>query len=355
MRIVNEALETKDGLRAIRRELVGQLGKPRESSWSFPGAGKELLPTWYSDNLRRGPFAIAVGDDGYWENRTPILIARAELRDGITPTVEINIPFVDGRVKRSVAGCLCLDTDGKFLVAHRGKRFTATPSIVPKGTIHQYFFKWLQVVTDDDKETPVIPVGYVGRGLVTQMAAFADQVAALKKRWGGAEGKYADLSKAQGWRDELRFPDSIERAIAPGKIAFEYRHGPIQARLQEFLETLLFPSYRAVLNNHIDLALLKNDNVVAIFEVKTDLGPQLFSGIGQLYWYRQQFGSAATPLFLVVPNDVRREDELVDVGRQLTALGIDLVLAGDDELRSWNDRPLPNLLREKGIRLRVGA
>jgi hypothetical protein len=355
VRIVNEARETRDGLRAIRRELVGQLGNPRESSWSFPGAGKDLLPTWYSNNLLGGPIAIAVGDDGYWENRTPILIARAEFRDSMTPTAEINIPLVDGRVNRSVAGCLCLGADGRFLLAHRGKRFTTTPSIIPKETIHQYFSKWLQVVNDDDKETPVILVGYVGRGLVGQMAAFADQVAALKKRWGSAEGKHADLSKAQGWRDELRFPDTIERAIAPGKTAFEYRHGPIQARLQESLETLLFPSYRAVLNKHIDLALLKNDNVAAIFEVKTDLGPQLFSGIGQLYWYRQQFGSAATPLFLVVPNDVRRKGELVTVGRQLTALGIDLVLAGDDAFRSWNDHPLPNLLREKGIRLRVRA
>jgi hypothetical protein len=68
VRVVNEARETKDGLRAIRRELVGQLGKPREYSWSFPRADKELLPTWYSDNLLRGPIAIAVGDDDYWEN-----------------------------------------------------------------------------------------------------------------------------------------------------------------------------------------------------------------------------------------------------------------------------------------------
>ena len=201
----------------------------------------------------------------------------------------------------------------------------------------------------------MIAVGYVGRDLVSHMATFADHIAALKKRQGSAQGNYADLSKAQDWRDELRFPAIIERAVAPGKIAFEYQHGPIQAQPQELLETLLSPRYRAVWNTHVDLALLKNDHVTAIFEVKTDLGPQLFSGIGQLYWYRQLFGSAATPLFLVVPNDVRGREQLVDVGRQLKALGIDLVLAGKEDLRSWNDHPLPNLLREKGIRLRVRA
>jgi hypothetical protein len=111
VRIVSEARKTKNGLRAIRRELVGQLGKPRKYSWSFPHADKELLPTWYSDNLRHGPIAIAVGDEDYCgrrRKRTPILIARAQLRDSTTPTAEINIPSVDGRVNRSIAGCLCL-------------------------------------------------------------------------------------------------------------------------------------------------------------------------------------------------------------------------------------------------------
>jgi hypothetical protein len=173
------------------RERVGQLGKPRKYSWSFPRADKELLPTWYSDNLRHGPIAIAVGGEDYWgrrRKRTPILIARAQRRDSTTPTAEINIPSVDGRVNRSIAGCLCLGADGRFLLTHRGQRFTATPSVIPKKIIHQYFSKWLQLVTDDDKATPVMRVGYVSPHLVTRIAAFADQVAALKRSWDGTQG-----------------------------------------------------------------------------------------------------------------------------------------------------------------------
>jgi hypothetical protein len=161
------------------RELVSQLGKPRKSSWSFPRADKELLPTWYSDNLRHGPIAITVGGEDYCgrrRKRTPILIARAQRRDSTTPTAEINIRSADGTVNRSTAGCLCLRADGRFLLIHRGQRFTAMPSVIPKKIIHQYCSRGLPLVTDDDKATPVTRVGHVGPHLVTRIAAFGTRL-----------------------------------------------------------------------------------------------------------------------------------------------------------------------------------
>jgi hypothetical protein len=95
---------------------------------------------------------------------------------------------IDYEMVSSITAAVVLGADGRFLLTHRGQRFTATPSVIPKKIIYQYFSRWLQLVTDDDKAAPVIRVGYVGPHLVTRMAAFADQVAALKRSWDGAQG-----------------------------------------------------------------------------------------------------------------------------------------------------------------------
>ena len=98
------------------------------------------------------------------------------------PTVEINIPF-DGGVNRRVQGCLCEGADKRFFLAHRGMRFTMMSSGIPKKIIREDFSYWLLVTDGSPKrKTRVIKIGYVGDALVGQIAAFARQVAALKRK-----------------------------------------------------------------------------------------------------------------------------------------------------------------------------
>jgi hypothetical protein len=139
------------------------------------------------------------------------------------------------------------------LLAHRGNSFTVTPRKVPKKAVHEYFSKWLQVVTDGDEQTPVIPVGAIGPRLVEDMAVFADAVADLKSTWTANKGNEAKVRQHLGWREELNFPKQIRRALSSSVKTFDYRHGPIQSGLRKALATLLPPCCRVVLNRHIDL------------------------------------------------------------------------------------------------------
>jgi hypothetical protein len=278
VRVVTGGRETRKGLRTLRRELVRQLGKPRRHVWGFPGlGGRDRLPTWY-DEVAGEPLAVAMGDTGSWTTRTPILLARSPLTPVMTPTVELNIPVGNGRPDRSVNGCLCVAHRGQFVLAHRGTSFTATPSVIPKKAVHRWFAKWLQMVSDGIVETPVIPVGPVGPGFTAQLASFADKVAALKGTWNASNGSLVKTSQSLGWREDLNFPAKIERALSASVKTFDYRHGPIQAGLQTALKRLVPPCCHPVLNAHVDLAIMHANDVLAIFEVKTDFGQQLFSG-----------------------------------------------------------------------------
>ena len=101
MRIAFELREVRMGLRQLQATLKAVLGPPTPVYWCFPGASQdEWLPTW-SATIQDSPFTIAIGGEGSWgerRKRTPILIACDEPRNGMTSTVEINIPLGDGKV-----------------------------------------------------------------------------------------------------------------------------------------------------------------------------------------------------------------------------------------------------------------
>jgi hypothetical protein len=345
VKVVTDAQGTSDGLRALRRELVRQLGKHRTHRWDFPGPSKRaVLPSWYGE-IAGGPLAVAIGNEADWETRTPILLARSPLETDMTPIVEINVPVGDGAVHRSVNGCFCVERGSTFLLAHRGSSFTVTPWKVPKAAVHEYFAKWLGVVADGAKETPVIPVGLVSPGLAEHMALFADAVAVLKKSWAANRGDSAKVMQTLGWSEDLNFPETIERTLSTSVSTFDYRHGPVQSDLKKALAKLLPSNYRVVFyKKHIDLGIVHGNEIIAIFEVKTGFGSQLYSAIGQLLCYRQQFAQPNTPLFLVVPGDICADDEAPRVGKLLRALGIELLVRRHSTFHFWNGHPLRQLL-----------
>jgi hypothetical protein len=182
MRIVCELMDGRKGLRQLQATLKAVLGKPILVYWCFPGASQdEWLPTW-SATVQDSPFTIAIGREGSWgerRKRTSILIACDEPRNGMTSTVEICIPLGDRKVNRRVQGCFYRGADGRFRLAHRGKRVTRTPSGIP---ICQHFPSRLRRVIDGDQITQVILIGDVDQDdLIGRIAIFAKEVAALKR------------------------------------------------------------------------------------------------------------------------------------------------------------------------------
>jgi hypothetical protein len=155
----------------------------------------------------------------------------------------------------------------------------------------------------------------------------------------------------------LRMQDAVRRyaAFVTGVKTFEYRHGPMQSDLRQSLSRLLDPCCRIVLNTNVDLAIRHDKKLLAIFEVKTGVGPQIFSGIGQLLCYREQFGNTRTPLSLVIPPDATGGTSTV-LGRLLRCLRIELGLSSNGDSVLWDGRSLQGLLtsirahRRKGKR-----
>lgn len=346
MRVSVNSLEVNEGLSKLRKYLKSGLGSPVMQMWNFPGGGGERLPTWH----RKGndPLTVAIGSNKIWKTRTPILISRKPLKSVMTPDVEVNIPTADGNPNRSVNGCFCIAGPGSFVLCHRGNGFTVAKSKISKDRVHEHFRKWLVKIQDSEVESWMIPVGPVNSDIVDQLSMFTDEVLGLKESW---SGKNRRANAAHSWRDKLHFPKKIERIVIASSVSREYRHGPIQAALQrKLLEVLDRSRCRVVLNNHVDLGILQGDKLVSIFEIKTDLGDQLYAGIGQLIVYRYYFGNTKTRLFLVVPADVRKSGDLSEVGTLLGKMGINCLVRDGNTISQFNGKSLVNALSKQWLK-----
>lgn len=343
MRVLINSAEVNEGLSRLHKCLKNELGKPVMQMWKFPDGSAEKLPTWY----RKGsnPLGVAIGS---WKTRTPILISRQEIKSVMTPDVEVNIPKANGKPNRGINGCFCSAGSGSFALCHRGTGFTIGKSRISKDGIHEHFKKWLVKVQDSELETWMIPVGPVNSDIVDQLSMFTDEVLDLKESW---SKNRRQANAAQKWRDGLRFPKTIQRIVTASSTSREYRHGPIQAALKrKLLQVLDQKRCRVVLNNQVDLGILQGNKLVSIFEIKTDLGDQLYAGIGQLIAYRHYFGSTETRLYLVVPVDARKRGDLSEVGVLLGTMGINLLVRDGNEIYQFNRRSLVNALSKQWLR-----
>lgn len=346
MRVSVNSSEVNEGLSKLREYLKNGLGNQVMQMWNFPGGGGERLRTWY----RKGsdPLTVAIGSNKIWKTRTPILISRKPLKSVMTPDVEVNIPTANGNPNRSVNGCFCIAGPGSFVLCHRGNGFTIAKSRISKDRVHEYFQKWLVKIQDSEVESWMIPVGPVNSDIVDQLSMFTDEVLSLKERWSG-QGRGANV--VDSWRDKLHFPKKIERIVTASRTSREYRHGPIQTALKrKLLEVLDRSRCRVVLNNQVDLGILQGEKLVSIFEIKTDLGDQLYTGIGQLIVYRHYFGSTKTRLFLVVPVDVRKSGDFSEVGTLLGKMGINCLVRDGNKIYQVNGRSLVNALPKQWLK-----
>jgi hypothetical protein len=285
---------------------------------------------------------------------------------GISPMVEANIPLKDGRKSitrdRKVNGCFARDATGRVWLCHRGAKMTVHPGGVPKKVIHHHFQKWLVTAHDGRKkntiiENDIIPIAHLEPGeLCYSLYRFAESVRELKDWWtrGNRDEKQVPISGNDNWLGTINFPESIGKILRETDISYEYRHGPIQSGLQHYLNTCLADGHRAVLNNRIDLGIAKGKELLAIFEVKTALGSQLYSGIGQLLIYRQLFTGKEAPLFLALPGSVfASREERRETKHMLEQIGVTLVLQEGMRFRLADGRELAEALDPQWLRRRV--
>lgn len=313
--------------------------------WSFPDGSSHKVPTW-KGSADNKDFAVCFSTSKHMKSGHPLQVAIGTDADVFTPTVEINIPFAP---TRRVNGCFACDTRGKLWLCHRGIGLTSNrprKSIastkkqsrnkksqkrggrIPKEVIHRHFRNWLQPSEDRGTTTKIIPITSLSSpDLLADLARFAAEVATLKEVWSATGGSAKKVLQRTKWWDKIRFPPSVSRAVDEHLVSYDYCHGPIQQALKEFLEGCLNPSHRVVLNSHIDLGIHSLKHLEAIFEVKTGLGSQLYSGIGQLFFYRAKFSPGRNiPLYLVLPVTAGTQKEFTFVGDMLKPLKVKLII-----------------------------
>lgn len=320
------------------------------------------LPTYHGPN----DLTVAFSQEYLVKAGRPFVATIESFSSGISPTVEANIPLKDRRESitrnRKVNGCFARDATGRVWLCHRGARMTVHPGGIPKEIIHHHFQKWLVTAHDGKKnntiiENDIIPIACLEPGeLCYSMHRFVESVGELKKWWarGNGDEKQVPINENDDWLDTINFPKSIGKILRESDISYEYRHGPIQAGLQQYLKTCLANGHRAVLNNRIDLGIAKGKELLAIFEVKTALGSQLYSGIGQLLIYRQLFTGKKVPLFLVLPSSVfESREERGETKHMLEQIGVTLVLQESTRFRLADDRELAEALDPQWLRRRA--
>jgi len=362
MQIVVKTSEIVRALSLLKSSLKEAFGTSRPYVWSFPGGGGQAeIPTW-EDSGDHERLAVGFSSEEDWGTRVPVLIALEKAGNGISPVVEINIPLKDRRKainrNRKVNGCFARDEAGRLWLCHRGVSLTTTPTRIPKETIHTYFQKWLVPADDGSQMSNIIPVAPLDSAeeLSFGLVRFASAIRELKSTWAIAAGDEQKVFHLCGWRSEITFPERISRVFTEVQASYEYRHGPVQQALQHYLRERLVTKCQAVLNDRIDLGIVRDDRLVAIFEVKTGLGSQLYSGIGQLLVYRQQLAQDKTvPLFLVLPAGAATFEELGEADQILRGIGVTLVFQKGKNFVLSDERELCDALNPQWIQGNAAA
>ena len=181
MRIVFTKNEVERGLTAIHEQLIQTLGPGRLNRWNFPGGPMIDVETWQQSTR---PPGLTIGSGPYRGEAMLILLANEPIRPRMSSAAEVNVPFGGAAPSRSRNGCLCLESESKYLLCHRGLKFTVKAhQVIPKKRIHQFFSDWLQDVEDGGRTSAIIVIGPIGPGLVDRLALFAQRVQSLKSSW----------------------------------------------------------------------------------------------------------------------------------------------------------------------------
>jgi hypothetical protein len=302
---------------AFRNKLKELAGKPQKLQWAFPSGNNGEFPT-YTLVAQNG--TVQVGLPEKWNKRVPHLF-RLDLKDSPqSPHVEVNIPL---SLDRKVAG-VYVSSSRNYLLCHRGN-FTAHRTPIPRDAAFDYFEKWLIDVEDGGACIKVIPVVSLDSETFSEdIVTFVQSVLKMKIRY--KESKRPNTKSGQSiWYQGKEYEGKKQPSGNGAHSEYEYLHGPICNRLDSHIRSLLDKNHSCRKNSNIDLAVVNNGTEIAeiIFEVKTAALPssQIYSAIGQLFYYRLKYGNKKSRLCVVLPD----RDKSKVTQELLDSVGITLV------------------------------
>lgn len=340
MKVLSTVKSVQGAVRAFRRRLEEEATSSAQMEWGFPNGERADYLT-YTLDTRSGP--IQIGLPSSWGTRIPHLIRSVKDQGTPSPDVEINIP---PELDRKIAGAYAQSGSETWL-CHRGD-FTSFRGRISKEKSLAHFSKWLQKVNDGGKTTELIPVVAISSAtFADDLGAFVVAVAKLKeahKKNPGAEpsnfsGNNADWSKGREY-EGTKSVDRLQKSIN-----YEYLHGPICNRLEDHLNACTVNGQlKFGRNDHVDAALVDPMKVAAfLFEVKTSALPsnQIYSAVGQLYYYRHLYGCSSSRMFVVLPESSKSSQ----TEQFLSELGMGVLYECSDGFIDSSGKALEEIVR----------
>lgn len=304
------SLETEEensrAVRSFRQRLKEVASNLTDMEWGFPNGDRHKFPT-YSIPTYLGEIQIAVPKS--WDTRVAHLIRFKKEQGPPSSDVEINIPITHDR---QVSG-LYIKSDNDYLLCSRGS-FTSYRGQINREFTFSKFDKWLLKISDKGKLVAVIPVCSISSPTIANdIATFVKAVIELKQAYKATEEQIRTIENTTspktifGWGKGTEF-EGIKAVGGGLKEEYEYLHGPLCNQLIAFLKKVNSSDKSVYVdgNRHVDAAIIDVVSQLAnsIFEVKTSALPsnQIYSAVGQLYYYKFLHGHANTKLYLVLPS-----------------------------------------------------
>ncbi|MDK9779658.1 MULTISPECIES: hypothetical protein [unclassified Vibrio] len=317
MRTICEEKENTEAIGIFRRNLERLSVDSRMLEWGFPSGDRDYFLTYTLPSVL-GDIQIGVPEE--WSTRIPHLVRFVKDQGPPSPDVEVNIPL---NLNRSVSG-VYVKAGSDILLCSRGL-FTSYRGKIKKYVSLKYFHQWVQTIDDAGQLSTIIPVCSISSdSLAEDIASFTSSVVLLKEKLKSDSGFDSD-SLGDNWGEGSEF-EGTKGKSGTFSSEYNYKHGPICNQLTSYLKKYCVQDQFKVLKNiHVDAAIVDLETKVAhsIFEVKTASLPsnQIYTGIGQLQYYRFKYGDSNTQLYLVLP-EISKSTE---TERVLETLGIGIL------------------------------
>lgn len=337
MRALETQEENSRAVKQFRERLKDVSFKLIDMEWAFPNGDKAIYPT-YSIDTRLGE--IQVGVPKSWSTRIPHLVRFTKEQGSPTPDVEINIPIDHDR---KISG-LYVQSNNEYWLCSRGS-FTSFRGKIKREFTFSKFDKWLIQIGDMGKSANVIPVcSLASPTIADDIATFVVAVQELKEAHKMNEDHSetsTSLKSLHDWGEWEEF-EGNKTTGSEQKSEYEYLHGPLCNQLMDFLGEAVASNKSVFVtkNAHVDVAIVNEASrkANAIFEVKTSALPsaQVYSAVGQMYYYKYRYGHSKTKLYLALPLSCKS----IDTENFIESLGIAVVYGESGQFNLPNGESL---------------
>ena len=334
-RVIISPEETKIALEHFRRVISSHSKEFNNMEWGFPNGDRGNFPTY---TLKSAYGDMQIGLPEIWNKRVPHLIRFLKEYNLPSPDVEINIPE---ELDRKTSGIYISTKNGNLLGSRGG--FTAFRGKIPRDFTMKHFEKWLIDVMDGNRETQIIPIAaFNSPTFVDDLAEFVRAVIALKQFY--KQRNTPTSNNSISWNENPEFEGNKQIGNRE-PTSYEYLHGPLCNALYTELIKIIGNenrNYTVKKNNHIDAAIIyKNNNQAKIiFEVKTSssLSSQIYSALGQLFYYKYLYGTKDCIICLVLPEAFMSSS--FKLGPFLQSLGIIVFFGNSKGFINSDNEPL---------------